>query len=518
MVVTLRFAGGNGTAAQRGSAWLSTLGLDGTRIGDMPEERDAEYNLHKRSKEIGESYPANARPAPSAVYELLRFGRVINTTGETLTPADVPHWRHVAYPGGRGWVNLNAQGVRKFSDADFPHWRQWQLIDDSADQDSRCDSAKLKGWLDISGNGQVDPNEATSRLADADLAPRFARTICKFPTEWDADSVDQRWGWLKSSTAENPTPLTDADFALLRAHIAALAFFPGGTGLPTSHWHFQPREFIRHFRMCGWLSSEEFAQCFPRSLLHLTGTQFQAHQVPWATAIQNSRRWSLVFNRSAQKYLSHSAPHRLLHFISNVVPETGYLRLVREQGADGASYAPYIGRGLIQLTHLDGYKAYGDFKQFPTTVTTGQFSALGWNPDTLIAHDNNGNHNYANCADTAFFYVVKRSNMLRHMDAGIDQDSAITVCKDINGYVAIENLNGLDARLQTAVFLKYVLMDNTTESLSEPMTFSWRRNSQKEIVYDAAGNIVMTGNPPHPKKKFYVTEHNINVSLAPQRP
>ena len=51
------------------------------------------------------------------------------------------------------------------------------------------------------------------------------RTICKFPTEWDGSTIDQRWGWLKTSTPENPNPFNDADFALLKAHIAALAFY-----------------------------------------------------------------------------------------------------------------------------------------------------------------------------------------------------------------------------------------------------------------------------------------------------
>ena len=30
---------------------------------------------------------------------------------DALVPADVPHWREVRYPGGQGWVNLNAAGA-----------------------------------------------------------------------------------------------------------------------------------------------------------------------------------------------------------------------------------------------------------------------------------------------------------------------------------------------------------------------------------------------------------------------
>jgi hypothetical protein len=34
--------------------------------------------------------------------------------------------------------------------------------------------------------------------------------------------------------------------------------------------------------------------------------------------------------------------------------------------------------------------------------------------------------------------------MLEHMDAGCSKENAILVSKDVNGYVEIQNLNGLD--------------------------------------------------------------------------
>jgi hydroxyethylthiazole kinase len=128
MIVGLRYAGGEGAANQRGDALLTSYTLDGATIGTALRETDAEYNLYTHATKISKAYPDGAEPAPSAVYELLRFGRVINTANETLTPADVPHWRKVNYPGGNGWVNLNASGVTKFSDADFPHWKGWLRI------------------------------------------------------------------------------------------------------------------------------------------------------------------------------------------------------------------------------------------------------------------------------------------------------------------------------------------------------------------------------------------------------
>ncbi|MFZ5550585.1 MAG: hydroxyethylthiazole kinase [Pseudomonadota bacterium] len=306
LVVALRYAGSEGALADRGDAQLSTLRLDGTSLGAALRENEAEYQLYRRAVEVAEAHPMNARPAPSAVYELLRFGRVVNTNNETLTPATVPHWRQVRYPGGQGWVNLNAANVCKFSDADFPHWQQWRLIDDSADQDCRCDSATLRSWLDMSGDGQVDPVEAAARLSDPSLSAKLARTICKVPTEWDAATIDQRWGWLKTSTPENPNPFTEADFALLRSHIQALAFFPGNTGLPPSHWHFQPREFVRQFRGCGWLSLEELMRAIP------------------AATEQNARRFRHSINLTLGKYMG-AGRVRHSHFLGQVAHETGSL-------------------------------------------------------------------------------------------------------------------------------------------------------------------------------------------------
>ncbi|MCV4796200.1 M23 family peptidase, partial [Escherichia coli] len=52
---------------------------------------DYEYNLYSAALRL---YPQS----PSAGFELLRFGRVINTEHETLIPANAPLWRTVSYP------------------------------------------------------------------------------------------------------------------------------------------------------------------------------------------------------------------------------------------------------------------------------------------------------------------------------------------------------------------------------------------------------------------------------------
>lgn len=43
------------------------------------------------------------------------------------------------------------------------------------------------------------------------------------------------------------------------------------------------------------------------------------------------------------------------------------------------------------------------------------------------------------------------------LDAGVSQENAVAVSKNVNGNVSIENLNGLDARLQAVLYLRNAL-------------------------------------------------------------
>jgi hypothetical protein len=451
LFVGLRYASGEGAAANRGDAYLSTYQLDGTLIGDPLEENDAEYNLYNSATAISKAYPATGRPAPSAVYELLRFGRIIGP--DALTPATVPHWRQVRYPGGTGWVNLNAQGVMKCSDADFPHWMGWSLVDDSADQDSRCDSATVKGWLDADGDRSVTPAEAQARMGTAPVAAKLAKAICKFPTEWNAASFDRRLGWLKTSTAENPTPLDDANFERLRAHVTALAFWPGGTGLPESHWHWNPREFVEHFRKCGWFSLNELTQMLPR----LHGRRGELASIPWATAENRFRPYAIDLSKAFRKYLILGV-NRQVHFLAQTYIETAMWRVVEEIGrarqqrrANGTLYWPapmmefygaFYGRGIMQLTWSGNYMSYGEYRAFAgvgethtyadariTRTSThylgdprGQPTPVRWYPkfDPSVVADNSFNA----CDSGAYYWVSKaigngNTNINRVCDQGV---------------------------------------------------------------------------------------------------
>ncbi|PIF74215.1 hypothetical protein CLU95_1336 [Variovorax sp. 54] len=482
-----------------------------------------EYDLYVASNDRHDALDAAAQAtsSPSGWFELLRFGRNL---GSDPLPANAAHWRKIVTSSGEIWADLNAQGTFKFSDADFLPVMGWNCFDDDpAPTDQRCDSLHMKTLIrdpDPKNDQRMQVAQLARRLGEAEVRKKLRRAICRFPSEWDQTSIEARYGWLEIGDSKS----TDDDATSAQKwrrfvnHAKALSFPELPQAVLDADWRFHPREFVGHMRRCGWLSTQELAQCFPRKQLHLNGGSFNSSQITWQTAIARANEWALPFNRATRKYGVSASRQRLLHLFAHVIPETANLSMVKEGGGENARYSPYYGRGLIQLTHLENYKAYGEFRSFKRTFPSNNFPALGWDPDTLIARDNRGGRNAENCVDSACFYLVKRENMLNHLDGGISQTDAITASKDVNGYVSIENLNGLDARLQSIIYLKYVLLEDVTRSATEMINFAWRRNSRKEAVLDAQGRAVSTGNPPRPLMKYHLGQHTIGVPLDRQKP
>lgn len=359
LIVGLRFAEGDGAAATRGHAHLTTYRPNGSTLGTALPEVDAEYNLYRDADAISNAYPAIARPAPSAVFELLRFGRIIGP--DTLVPDTVPHWRRINTPAGTAWVNLNSAGIFKYSDADFPQWRSWHLISETrgaqtADQNSRCEAQSLLDSLDRDDNGSVSRAEAERILSTPEFPAFLKRTICKFPSEWDATTFDRRWNWLKVASPCNPDPLSEDDFSTrFKPHLAALAF-----PVPVdADWRFEPREFIKAFRRCGWLSQNELYQLFPRTALRRSrGTWVSEPVTPDRTQLRDSLN---DLNQALRK-VGIVTPKRIAAFYANATQETQWFRLLSEGNAQAARYYPWTGRGFLQLTWPANYIKYWRFR------------------------------------------------------------------------------------------------------------------------------------------------------------
>jgi hydroxyethylthiazole kinase len=449
-----------------GDAFLLTRNIAGEKIGDELREKEAWYNLYDSAVNISEAFPLNGRPAPSTVFEILRFGRLVNTVNEVATPTPVPNWREVSHSEGSGWVDLNAGGVLKFSDADFPHWCGWNIINDSVDLDSRCDSDVVKGWLNPSG-GNFSASQMASALSNPKVAKKLAKSICKFPCEWDASTIDARWGWLKTASNDNPSPLSQNDFATLSSHINAFCF--DAPLVSDAQYHWPPLEFFRHFRKCGWLSEQELIRCVParyQSEKKARGSERILVELDADVAKHRvERRNANTFMKICRKY-DIDVRQRLAHFLAQIFRETGVLQYDQEL-ASGAEYQGrvnlgntnpgdgirYKGRGLIQTTGKINYKKYSDYRG-----RRGSNSFVVEPNNFLLATDP------YNCADTAGLYWVSRAiagqdiNINRMADIGISEDDLRAVTKNVNG-AADGMQTGLFERRSHLTVLSAVLLD-----------------------------------------------------------
>ncbi|ALU87428.1 hypothetical protein Hrubri_0199 [Herbaspirillum rubrisubalbicans M1] len=341
LIVGLRYAEGDGAPAQRGDLLITTYRPDGERIGQPIRLPEAEYLLYASANKISLAYPEGKRPAPSAVYELLRFGRIVGP--DPLLPSDVPHWREIALAGGKAWVNLNGADIRKYSDADFPPWQHWHLVreeENSRSVDSRCSAKSVSRWLDLDGDGKVTEQEVLKALDDQTARERLSRLICRVESEWDASRLDARWSWLTRSENGVPARLNADGFEKFKKHAKALCI--DHKEVLMAKWRFNPREFLLIFRRNGWMSLKEMAQIIPTksSVAMLAG-------VDWKKAIKRLEQgamdedggsmpahlhpqWQIL----SRKYQLSSSPVRVATFFSQVMVESDLLKAVVEYGND----------------------------------------------------------------------------------------------------------------------------------------------------------------------------------------
>jgi len=493
---------------------------DGSRelLGEPVRQDDYEYELYRLATAL---YP----DCPSAGFEYLRFGRILGPDSTTRNE----NWQLVRYSDTAiGYIDLaaTANNVSVWSDADFP--LNWQLLDEGQTADASdgiCDVQQLLQLIgqvpDANQDGMIDDQEFGTHASRAEIAEKLRFLICKHPSEWDSGDLANRY---QRERAEGG-PLSNAQaWQEFEAHVNQMAFWSQAGMGDRSVWHFHPLQFIRHYRHCLWLTTDELAQCIPRRNLHLSGTQFSNQLVAtWPTARQRADRWAIHISRSLRKYSISNTAQRLLHFLAQLTEETGYYRLVREDEAQDASYAPYFGRGLIQLTHRENYIAYGNFRNFANTQPSAApgFPGLGWNPDQLIAGSTD--HNAENCADSAGFYwtcpdiTATQGNAIEVSDRGTGISEVVDASKTTNGNVSIQNINGLATRIQAFTFVKYVLLDLVKPGNSERVLFVWRRNSSREPLFHPNGQPILKPNGQQ-KTGYIATTHSQDVPLDDQRP
>ncbi|MFR0692383.1 hypothetical protein ACLUTX_23505 [Enterobacterales bacterium AE_CKDN230030158-1A_HGKHYDSX7] len=367
----------------KGQCTLTTMTETGEVLGERAEVTDFEYELYQTACD---RYPA----CPSAGYELLRWGRVIGP--DALRPAQAAHWRQISLPSGPAWVNLNATTVTCFSDADFPHWLGWQLVDDDTDDDSHCQSAIVRAVLKLDEDPLFPDGTDAISIANSPsygglsaeekdwLGERYeieqARNVAKlgehypqlkrfafqFPTEWRHEGFDARYGWWTRIFHNDEAAVQS--YEKLKAHQKALAFWEEAAldGIGSTHWHFPPRQFIEAFRKCGWLSQTELTQLLPMTALRKAHGQWVSEPVTLTNRAKSLLKDNgAELNKALRTHGLSAHPLRLAAFFGNAMQETQWFDTLHENNMH-AWYSPWDGRGYLQLTHADNYIKYWKFR------------------------------------------------------------------------------------------------------------------------------------------------------------
>ncbi|MBA4708559.1 peptidoglycan DD-metalloendopeptidase family protein [Aquitalea aquatica] len=477
LFVTMRF--------ERGKCLLTTRQEDTQQEGVFVEVGSAladsddkyEYSLYSKATTLGDAFHI----APSAAYELLRFGRVINTENETPIPAgSVPHWHKVNYPGGQGWVNLNAVGIKKFSDADFPHWLGCTLVDDDPTPDSQCNSPTLEKWLTGNSGKKLDKDVLAAALSDIKVQSRLSRAICKFPTEWQKSQIDTQYAWLKSKSDVLDDPMDEKKYAEFKGHIESLSFWEeAGLEIPSAHWHFHPMVFIEHFRQCNWIDKSELKRIYPDDIQKMDKGKIQTAKNGLNDSIREKYRKQICI--AIRKHLINKTGLRMTNFFAQAAEESRTLTWMSESRSEkscndlyggklgndlpGDGYK-YRGRGIKQLTGKSNYAGYWVYRG---KITRNSFDPAWWskknarkpeinNPDFLI------NDNYATIDAGAWYWESgprrgeprKSSTINKIIDEFQGDLSSIarTVCVEING-----GTNGLENRQYHTIRIAKILTD-----------------------------------------------------------
>jgi hypothetical protein len=409
-----------------GECTFESFDVNGTSPHALAAVANEEYDLYQTATARHNAVVAagHTDSSPSGWYELLRFGRNIgqSATARDALPANAAHWRRIPNSTGTAiWADLNAAGTFKFSDADFLSVLGWNFFDDDATPlDQHCDSTHLFELIrdpDATNTQRMEPEKLMERVGLPAVQKQLRRAVCKFPTEWDRDSIDARYGFvgqLKEFT-DNP-----GSWEKFKAHLEAISF----TDLPTEfkatrpatpvtepvNWSVHPAEMISILRKCGWLSNTELLQLIPEHVIRKPGSHNSSTQAVWESPNLSTARTFLThhgvaLSRALRKF-GINTPLRQSCFFGNATQETGWFRtLLESNGSQPNLHLGWFGRGFLQLTNPNGDINAGNNNYYQYFKFVGRAPAVPPGP-TEIAWRNQVGTNSDRAAQSSCAYWV----------------------------------------------------------------------------------------------------------------
>jgi hypothetical protein len=337
-----------------------------------------EYDLYDRAMALYSDCPSDG-------YEMLRFGRILSDN-PILSGAACATWIAVPFDenGTQGYVNIAPDKIRKLSDADFPFFTGWQKVGEDNTPfapDGLCDYSRLCGLtgiqeslppaqpleVDKNNNDEINLKLASYVQNTERVSEKLRGLVFKARSEWDPANNEERYkdlndpyGFFGKQKDTNPDGYTQfTDF------LGKFQFLDKTPLDGQAFWFFHPLAFIRHFRKCGWLSQKELQHLLPRNVVQkATPWKWQKVSLHGAASMlaednPNAIQRRLELNNAVRKYGIQS-PIRMAAFFGNATEETQWFQKYHE--GSPYWYAPWDGRGMLQLTHATNYIKYWKFK------------------------------------------------------------------------------------------------------------------------------------------------------------
>lgn len=214
--------------------------------------------------------------------------------------------------------------------------------------------------------------------------PEYARRlIVKHDSDWHSTCEDARWSAIFNNKDEDPlVKLTNAGFLDVTRWMHKVPPFSEHRSV----WHFHPLEFLEAINpkgncACGRdITLEEICDIAPKANKELLQQYLPAFN-------EGFREFEIITCREKA------------HFLAQCCHESGGLTLTKEIGGSNASYAPWYGRGLIQLTWQEVYEKYGEY--------------VGEDFGSSDAARNKITQ-YPHCVRSAFWFYCVNKNVAKH--------------------------------------------------------------------------------------------------------
>lgn len=372
-----------------------------------------------------------------------------------------PHtWMHqddVEQLSQHDLTRLNFQAIEAQPTIDFVHTLDESWLTDAFesiashfDPEIGPDSSKVKWFYNDlirslkirDAGGMADWNKTDLRkqlfaalhMLPMGISELTRRLVVKHDSEWHSHDKDPRWSVLFDDKNLNPMKKVNAGFLKATRWMDKVPPFKDRQSV----WHFHPLEFLE------MISSKSGCAC--NRDITLEELCLIAPDAEKATLEQ----YLPAFNEGFRQYGMITCRQKA-HFLAQCCHESMGLRRTTEIGGSKKSYAPWYGRGLIQLTFQDKYERYGEFINHDFVSEDKEKEKVAVFP---------------HCVTSAFWYYMFYENMNLNKYAQRDDFNFVTA--KING-----GFNGYTDRLKYFNVATDVLKANHLSTLEKNDVFSF---------------------------------------------